>query len=516
MDPPNMAKLVELADAGSGVALRRLALAKAAAEAKAAAAATPVPPIAVAAGEAATPTEPGAAATPTAAGAAAVEGHTQGADGGAAQIAADAGGAPAGVDGETAGPAAGAVGTIDREALPKGEAPPAPGSAAGADTAGAGAADVTCAAAGAADDAPSAEPPWWHHQGVVAAVAAAASAAGTAAALSEYPEDQLMAINLILDRPKDSGESRSPEEVAAQEAETQRQLDLEADARRAEALRRQEQAAADAARAQEVAAAKANQAEAWRLYRTEAGIAWADVPMGSTFACEDIEAHGWDSFPHLQEAKAAFDRRMLNKRPLAEPTASPQAGADAPEEDPVVSGETVASPDVVLIVTEPVSPAGAELPLETQPVKTSPAQPLAAKPQPVPAFTAPAPPKMPGSSTDADFVPSKPMPKPKLHKVQPRGYTDVATLRVQCRGTMRRRWQWSRPRAWRRPSGRLAWRQPMPRQGTSRSLRMRWMPTSWANRAWPGSARCPTLGRSQQRILPLDISKGPCQEELDV
>ena len=79
----------------------------------------------------------------------------------------------------------------------------------------------------------------------------------------------------------------------------------------------------------------------------------------------------------------------------------------------------------MLIVTEPVSPAGAELPPETPPVKASPAQPLAAKPQPAPAFTALAPPKMPGSSTDADCVPSKSMPKPKLHKVQPCGYTDA-------------------------------------------------------------------------------------------
>ena len=51
-------------------------------------------------------------------------------------------------------------------------------------------------------------------------------------------------------------------------------------------------------------------------------MAWADVPMGTKFSQEDIEARGWDSFPHMQEAKAAFDRRMRNKRPLAEPTAS--------------------------------------------------------------------------------------------------------------------------------------------------------------------------------------------------
>ena len=64
--------------------------------------------------------------------------------------------------------------------------------------------------------------------------------------------------------------SRGPRDLriafasSAQEAETQRQLDLEADARRAEALRRQEQAAADAARTKEVADAAA-QAEAWRI-----------------------------------------------------------------------------------------------------------------------------------------------------------------------------------------------------------------------------------------------------------
>ena len=77
------------------------------------------------------------------------------------------------------------------------------------------------------------------------------------------------------------------------------------------------------------------------------------------------------------------------------------------------------------IVTEPASPASAELPQEAPPVNASPAQPLASKPQPVPALTAPTPPKMPGSPTDADFVPSKPMPKPKLHKVQPCAYSDV-------------------------------------------------------------------------------------------
>ena len=319
MDPPNMANLVKLADAGSGAAQRRLAL-LAAAEAKAASAAPPEHAIAIAVGEATTLTEPGVAAT--VAGAAALVGHAQGVDGGAAEIATGAGEASAGADGETAGPAAGAVGTVDREALPKGEAPPAPGSAAGADTAGAGAADAADTAAGAADDAPSAEPPWWRLQGV-AATAADAATAGSAAALAEDAGDQRMAIDLILQWLEDSDEPRSPEEVAEQEAWTQCQLDPEADARRAEALRRQEQEAADAARAREVADAAANQAEAWRLYRTEAGMAWADVPMGSSFAQEDIEAHGWDSFPHLQEAKAAFNRRVLNKRPLAEPTASP-------------------------------------------------------------------------------------------------------------------------------------------------------------------------------------------------
>ena len=107
-----------------------------------------------------------------------------------------------------------------------------------------------------------------------------------------------MAINLILDRLGHMGEIRSPEEVSSQEAETQRQLDLGADARRAEAAadaaRAQEQAAADAAGAQEAADAAA-QAEAWRI---EQGMAWADVPMGTAFSQYDVEAHGWDSFPH--------------------------------------------------------------------------------------------------------------------------------------------------------------------------------------------------------------------------
>ena len=364
-----MAKLVELTDAGSGIAQRRLALAKAAAEAKAAAAAPPEPAIAIAAGVAATPMEPDAATT--AAGAAAVVGHAQGADGGAAETAAGAGEASAGAGGEAAGLAAGAVGAVDREALPKGEALPAPGSAAGAgNAAGAGAADTAGAAAGAADDTPSAAPPWWHLQGV-----------------------DRMAIDLIFQRLEDSGEIRSPEEVVAQEAWTTRQLELEADARKADALRRQEQDAADAAGAQEAADDAASEAEAWRLYRTQAGAAWADVPHGTSFSQEDIEAHGFGAFPHLQEPKAAVDRRMLNKRPLAEPTGSPQAGADAPEEHPTVSGETVASPDVMPIVAEPASPAGAELSQEAPPVKASPAQPLSYKPQPVPAFTAPPPPR---------------------------------------------------------------------------------------------------------------------------
>ena len=152
-------------------------------------------------------------------------------------------------------------------------------------------------------------------------------------------------------------------------------------------------------------------------------MAWADVPHGTKFSQEDIEAHGPGAFPHLQEPKAAFDRRMLNKRLLAQPAASPQAGADAPEEDPIVSGETVTSPDVMPIVTDPAFPAGAELPQDAPPVKAAPAQPLECKPQPVLAFIAPPPPKMPGSSPDP--VPSKPMPKPKLYKVQPCTHTDV-------------------------------------------------------------------------------------------
>ena len=269
-------------------------------------------------------------------------------------------------------------------------------------------------------------PPLSHHGGTctgATAAAAEAAAAGTAAGLAGDVDDDRMAIDMILQRLEDSGETRSPEEVAAQEVWTTRQLELEADARRADAHRRQEQDAADAARAQQEAEDAASEAEAWRLWHIEACMAWADVPHGTTFSQEEIEAHGFGAFAHLQGPKAAFDRRMLNKHPLAEPTASPQVEADAPEEDLIVSGETVASPDVMPIVTDPASPAGAELPQDAPSVKTAPAQPLACKPQPVPAFIAPPPPKMPGSSTDADSVPSKP--KPKLYKVQPCTYTDV-------------------------------------------------------------------------------------------
>ena len=149
-------------------------------------------------------------------------------------------------------------------------------------------------------------------------------------------------------------------------------------------------------------------------------MAWADVPMGTSFSQRDIEEHGWEGFPHMQEAKAAFERRMLNKRPLAEPTADPQAGADAPEEGPTVADETVVSPGVAPMATDRAIPAGAEL-AETPPVKASPAQPLAFKPLPTLAFQAPTPPQMPGCPSDP--IPSKLT--PKLPRVQPCNYTDV-------------------------------------------------------------------------------------------
>ena len=404
MDPKAMAQLIKLADAGSGIAQRRLALAKAAAEAM------QEPAAVIAAGAAGALAGPAVAAVAadspppgSAAGAAAGADDAHGAADGAGETTAGAGGA--------AGPAAGAVGAVDREALPKGDAPPAPGSAAGAG-------DAAGAAAGAAEDAPAAEPPWWRlHE--VAAGAADAAAAGTAAGLATDPEDDSMAIDMILQR-LEGPDTRSPEEVATHEAWTTRQLELEANHRQLEALRRQEQDAAGAAEGQRAADEAASEAEAWRLFRLDAGAAWADVPHGTAFL-QEFEAHGLRAFPHLQEPKAAFDRRMQNKRPLAE-SASPQAGADAPQEGPTVSGETVASPDFVQVATQPgASPTGAEQLQEAPPVKATPAQSLQFKPEPAPAFTAPPPPKMLGSSTDA--VPSKPM--PKLHKVQPCTYTDV-------------------------------------------------------------------------------------------
>ena len=434
-----MAKLAELAASGSGWAVRQLAQAKAAAKAKASAAAAPEPPTAAAAEEAIAPAEEAAApaeeaaaaaeaaapaeeaAAPAEEAAAAAEEATAAEEApptpGSATDAGTAGADAADAASATSG-AAGARGFIDREAHPKGEAPPTPGWATGADAAGASAADAAGAAADATDDTSPAKPPWWHHRGVFEAVAKAA--ADAALADSGDPEAQQMAIDLILERCVHSDNTRSPEEVSSQEAATQRQLDLEADARRAEAAadaaRAQELAAADAARAQEAAAAAA-QAHDWRLAQ---GMAWADVPMGTSFSQRDAEEHGLESFPHMQEAKAAFERRMLNKRPLAESTADPQAGAGAPEEGPTVSDETVVSPSIVPMATDQAVPAGAELP-ETPPVKASPAQPLASKPLPTPAFQAPAPPQMPGSSYDP--IPSKPM--PKLLRIQPCKYTDV-------------------------------------------------------------------------------------------
>jgi hypothetical protein len=61
-----------------------------------------------------------------------------------------------------------------------------------------------------------------------------------------------------------------------------------------------------------------------------AGGALPEPPLQDN-AGEDLSALGFGAFPHLHEPTAAFDRRMLNKRPLAEPESAAPAVAGADE-----------------------------------------------------------------------------------------------------------------------------------------------------------------------------------------
>ena len=119
-------------------------------------------------------------------------------------------------------------------------------------------------------------------------------------------------------------------------------------------------------------------------------------------------------WPHLVEAKAAFHRRMQNKRPLPEPPIGLQPEADAPQVAPCAAGAAAASPGAVQPLAEPgAALAGAKTPQGAPPRALVKAPPAAA-------FAKPLPPMQPGSSNDP--VPSKPM--PQLPKVLPRPARD--------------------------------------------------------------------------------------------
>ena len=123
------------------------------------------------------------------------------------------------------------------------------------------------------------------------------------------------------------------------------------------------------------------------------GASLGRCPLAAPLPQPEIGKQGWAAH-HAQEAKAAFDRRMLNKRPLDEP-AIPTGGADAP----AAGAAVYPLPGV-----------------KGPPVKEPPGQPLAAKP----VYQQPPPPVWQGSSTDED-VPVKSMPK---RSPQPCAYTD--------------------------------------------------------------------------------------------
>ena len=290
---------------------------------------------------------------------------------------------------------------VDRPALPKGEATPAtgvgvdiapeagaaPGSAAGAAEGAPGSASRSEGAAQTPGSAAGGIPDWWHLR---EEIAAAAAADATAAARSGDPEAARRAIDLIFARlggRVDLGEEASPQDLTEAEEiahliETLPPMVVPPvdPGRRSEDSEGAEVLTVEPETAQEAAAAAAEPKR----------VAWADVSPAASPSDEveelrpPLSPRSRQGMPEVsaaqqaQEAKAAFDKRMLNKRPLDEP-APPAGGADAP-----AAGAAVCSPPKA----------------KGPPVKEPPGQP---------SFQQPPPPVWQGSSGDA-AVPVKAKP----------------------------------------------------------------------------------------------------------
>ena len=140
-----------------------------------------------------------------------------------------------------------------------------------------------------------------------------------------------------------------------------------------------------------------------------------------------MSARSWADAQDPPEPKAAFDRRMQNKRPLEEPgpAAAAEAGSPGPA-TPAGAGSPGLVGGVDWDALARAIPAAARLPPLLQP---PPATQQASEAPQMPA-PMPPPPSMPGSSSDmpggsSDAVPVKPMPKRPVTKHPAGFYRDV-------------------------------------------------------------------------------------------